>query len=151
MKKLSVIFMALIAALVLAGCKSTGNQEAVNESFKKVYTTYSGIVNLDGAEDYTVAEGDTLTSIAKAKYGEDNGYYFPLIMVASKNVSDPELITPGANLVIPSYDANINDKEQAAKLKPYFKDIANVYKQKKTPGAADIREQVLLISEDLGK
>ena len=133
MKKLSLILVALVAALVLAGCKSTGNQEAVNESFKKVYTTYSGIVNLDGAENYTVATGDTLTSIAKAKYGASNGYYFPLIMVASENVSDPELITPGTKLVIPDYNANINDKEQAAKLKPYFKDIANVYKQKKTP------------------
>ena len=132
MKKLSLVIMALTAALVLAGCKSTGNQDAVNESFKKVYNTYSGIVNLDGAENYTVKQGDTLTSIAKAKYGEDNGYYFPLIMVASENVSDPELITPGAKLVIPNYNANINDKEQAAKLKPYFKDIAGVYKQKKT-------------------
>ena len=120
MKKLSLVIMALTAALVLAGCKSTGNQDAVNESFKKVYNTYSGIVNLDGAENYTVKQGDTLTSIAKAKYGEDNGYYFPLIMVASENVSDPELITPGAKLVIPNYNANINDKEQAAKLKPYF-------------------------------
>ena len=151
MKKLSLVIMALVAALVLAGCKSTGNQEAVNESFKKVYSTYSGIVNLDGAENYKVAEGDTLTSIAKAKYGDNNGYYFPLIMVASKNVSDPELITPGTSLVIPDYNANINDKEQAARLKPYFKDIANVYKQKKTPGAKDIREQLLLIAEDLGK
>ena len=151
MKKLSLSLVALVAALVLAGCKSTGNQEAVNESFKKVYTTYSGIVNLDGAENYTVATGDTLTSIAKAKYGASNGYYFPLIMVASENVSDPELITPGTKLVIPDYNANINDKEQAAKLKPYFKDIANVYKQKKTPAAADIREQLLIISEDLGK
>ena len=78
-------------------------------------------------------------------------YYFPLIMVASSNVSDPELISPGAKLVIPDYNANINDKAQAAKLKPYFKDIANVYKQKKTPGAPDIREQLLIISENLGK
>ena len=151
MKKLSLVIMALTAALVLAGCKSTGNQDAVNESFKKVYNTYSGIVNLDGAENYTVKQGDTLTSIAKAKYGEDNGYYFPLIMVASENVSDPELITPGTKLVIPNYNANINDKEQAAKLKPYFKDIADVYKQKKSHGAKDIREQLLLIAEDLGK
>ena len=151
MKKLSLVIMALTAALVLAGCKSTGNQDAVNESFKKVYNTYSGIVNLDGAKNYTVETGDTLTSISKKVYGEDNGYYFPLIMVASKNVSDPELITPGTELVVPDYNANINDKEQAARLKPYFKDIAGVYKQKKTPGAADIREQLLIISEDLGK
>ena len=70
MKKLSLIITALLAALVLAGCKSTGNQEAVNESFKKVYNDYAGIVNLEGAQNYTVAKGDTLTSIAKAKYGE---------------------------------------------------------------------------------
>ncbi|MBP5603757.1 MAG: LysM peptidoglycan-binding domain-containing protein [Treponema sp.] len=151
MKKLSLVIMALVVGLVLAGCKTTKDQDAVNESFKKVYSNYSGIVNLDGAENYTVAEGDTLTSIAKAKYGPSNGYYFPLIMVASKNVSDPELISPGATLVIPDYNANINDKAQAAKLKPYFKDIAGVYKLKDTPGAADIREQLLLISEDLGK
>ena len=32
MKKFSLVIMALVAALVLAGCKSTGNQDAVQES-----------------------------------------------------------------------------------------------------------------------
>lgn len=153
MKKITLALLALITVIGLASCKSTGaSQEKVNDSFYKVYHNYSSVVNLEGAKTYTVVSGDTLTAITKQFYGDKNGYYFPLIMIASnEKVLDPDFIEPGMELTIPDFDKNIKDTEQAKLLKPYFKDIANVYKIKSTPSAADIREKLLEISESLGK
>ena len=72
-------------------------------------------------------------------------------MLASKNVvQDPELIRPGMKLTIPSLERNINNVEKAKVLSPYFKDIAGVYKQKKTKAAPDIRAHLTDISTELG-
>ncbi|MCR4631752.1 MAG: LysM peptidoglycan-binding domain-containing protein [Treponema sp.] len=153
MKKITLSLITLIAAIGLASCKTTGaTQEDVNSSFSKVYKNYSELVNLEGASTYTVVSGDTLTAISKKFYGNTNGYYFPLIMLASnETVLDPDLIEPGMELTIPDFDKNIRNSTQAKNLKPYFKDIANVYKLKTTNGAADIRDRLIEISNELGK
>ncbi|WP_294429936.1 LysM peptidoglycan-binding domain-containing protein [uncultured Treponema sp.] len=161
MKKIVIALMAAIATIGMISCASTSTmddsakkQAEINKSFDKVYTTYADALVLEGAEVYQVKKGDTLTSITKTFYAgkDENGYYFPLIMLASRNVvSDPELITPGMKLTIPNFDANINDKAVALKLKPYFKDLAEVYRQKATPAAEDIRPHLIEISEQLGK
>ena len=159
MKKISLLFMSMLVAFSMISCTSTSTmdsgskkQAAINKSFEKVYNNYSNALVLDGAQVYEVKRGDTLTSITKAFYvGKDeNGYYFPLIMLASHNVvSDPELITPGMKLTIPDFDKNIKDKAVAKKLSPYFKDLSGVYKEKDTPAAADILPHLLEISEQL--
>ena len=163
MKKITVVLLSLVAAIGMIACSSTSSmngsakskkQAAINKSFEKVYSSYADVLVLDGAETYEVQQGDTLTSITKTFYAgkDENGYYFPLIMLASHNVvSDPEFIAPGMKLTIPNFDANINDKAVATKLKPYFKDLAGVYKQKKTAAAEDIRPHLLEISDQLGK
>ena len=43
------------------------------------------------------------------------------------------------------------DKEVAKTLSAYFKDVANVYKKKKTEAAPDIRQHLLEISAELAK
>ena len=71
-------------------------------------------------------------------------------MLASKDVvKDPEMIRPGMQLTIPSLEKNIKDADRAKVLSAYFKDIAGVYKQKKTKAATDIRENLLQISTEL--
>ncbi len=147
------VALALGLAFSFASCKSSApSQEVINESFGKVYKNYSGIVNLEGAQNYTVQSGDTLTAISKNFYGQENGYYFPLIMVASYEVVlDPDLITPGMELVIPDFDSNINDEEIAAKLSPYFRDVSNIYKLKDTEAAPVTRENLLKISDELAE
>ena len=161
MKKITLLFLSLIAAVSMIACTSTSTmddgakkQAEFNKSLDKVYGTYANDLVLDGAEYYEVKSGDTLTAITKKFYvGKDeNGYYFPLIMLASRDVvKDPELIEPGMKLTIPNFDANINDKEVAKKLSPYFKELAEVYKQKDTQAAADILPHLIEISETLGK
>ncbi|MCR4822588.1 MAG: LysM peptidoglycan-binding domain-containing protein [Treponema sp.] len=161
MKKILVTLLSLFAVFGLLSCSSTSHmdeaskkQAAINQSFEKVYSSYYSALVLEGAETYEVKEGDTLTAITKKFYAgkDENGYYFPLIMLASHNVvKDPELIRPGMKLTIPNFDANINDKAVAKNLKPYFKDLAGVYKEKATPAAEDIRPRLIEISENLGK
>ncbi|MCR4733575.1 MAG: LysM peptidoglycan-binding domain-containing protein [Treponema sp.] len=153
MKKICLALATLIAVISLVACKSAqATQEDIDKSFYKVYTDYVELVNLDGAESYTVESGDTLTAICKKLYGAGNGYYFPLIMMVSTDtVLDPDLIEPGMILTIPNFDINITNKDQAKKLKPYFKEVADVYKLKTTASAPDIRENLLAISESLGE
>ena len=161
MKKIALVLFSLVAAFGLFSCGSTATmdlsakkQAEINKSFDKVYSTHASSLVLEGAESYKVKKGDTLTSITKKFYAgkDENGYFFPLIMLASRNVvSDPELITPGMQLTIPNFDANVNDKAVAKKLKPYFIDLAGVYEQKGTKSAIDIRPHLLEIADLLGK
>lgn len=162
MKKIAIIVMSMITAFAMLSCSSTpstmdegaARQAAINQSFDKVYGAHASSLNLDGAKTYTVKKGDTLTSITKKFYAgkDENGYYFPLIMLASRNVvSDPELITPGMKLTIPDFDKNISDKANAKKFSAYFRDLSGVYKQKDTPAAADILPHLIEIADELGK
>ena len=151
MKKIIISIFAAVLAFGFVACISTNQVQDLSDSFNKVYDNYLDALDLTGADTYTVKQGDTLTSITKAAYGDDKGYYFPLIMLASKDVvQDPEMIRPGMKLTIPSLERNINNAEKAKVLSPYFKDIAGVYKQKKTKAAPDIRSHLTDISTELG-
>lgn len=150
MKKISIL-LVLAVVLGMASCKSApASQETVNKAFETVYVTYSDISLADGATKYEVKSGDTLTAIAKANFGEGNGYYFPLIMLASSEVvQDPDLIAPGMVLVIPDFDKAMNNASIKPRIKSFFKDISDVYKKKSTPAADKTRQELLNISKSL--
>jgi hypothetical protein len=133
MKKLWLLMLA--AASLLGACKSApaDEQEDVNLSFETVYNKYEGRLILDGATDYVVVSGDTLTRISRTNYGADNGYYFPLIMLASNHVvQDPDLIEPGMRLSIPDLQRNLDDSGARQAMKDFFIEIADVYEWKST-------------------
>jgi LysM repeat protein len=152
MKNLSYFLAALFFVLFASACRSapvpedggaaqtevtaaSGEDSADNEEADRtlllgIYNGYQGIV-LDGAKEYTVKRGDTLSQIAKANYGQDNGYYFPLIMFASKVVvADPDKIKPEQKLTIPNLQNNLNDKFARSHLKSLLLDIAFIYDYK---------------------
>ncbi|MBQ9623047.1 MAG: LysM peptidoglycan-binding domain-containing protein [Treponema sp.] len=160
MKKIVLLLASLLTLFGMVACTSTSTmddsarkkQAAVNKAFDQVYSTHESSLVLEGAKYYQVKKGDTLTSITKKFYaGHDaNGYYFPLIMLASHNVvSDPELITPGMRLTIPDFEKNINDKSKSQQFSAYFRDLTEVYKQKDTPAAADILPHLFEIADQL--
>lgn len=131
------------------GDGNTGQKE-VNEAFEGVYNQYEQFLIMDGSKEYRVKYGDTLSSIAKELYGKDNGYYFPLIMLASsKTVLDPDLIEPGMMLNIPDLQRNLNESTIRGKLKQFFTEIADVYRQKNTATSAKTRTELLKIAESL--
>ena len=161
MKKIILLALSLVTVFGMISCTTTSTmdpaamkQAAINKSFDQVYSSHAGNLVMDGAKTYTVKKGDTLTSITKTFYAGDdeNGYYFPIIMLASRNVvSDPELITPGMKLTIPNFEKNIKDKAVAKKMSSFFRDLTGVYRQKDTPAAADILPHLIEIADLLAK
>jgi hypothetical protein len=100
------------------------------------YDDSDGLV-LSGASNYTVVKGDTLANITAAKYGGTNMYFFPLIRLAnSGSVSDPDLIEPGTNLVIPPLQANLNSKSASALIRAEMQRTASQYDRQGKPKAA---------------
>jgi LysM repeat protein len=114
---------------------------------EQVYEEHSGDLILEGAKSYTVVRTDTLSKITRSNYGGRNGYYFPLIMLASQDVvKDPDLIEPGIKLTIPDLQKNLNDPGARQKIKEFLNDIANVYN---TKGKAVTRDQLRELAASL--
>jgi hypothetical protein len=94
---------------------------------------------LDGAETYTVVEGDTLSDISRSKY--QNGFYYPLIMMAAEDIiQDQDLIEPGMVLTIPRLQANLNDARARASMKKYFLEIAVITDRIRPEDAEGLRK-----------
>ena len=125
-------------------------QEKVEEILEEVFQNHSQTLVLEGAKEYKVKYGDTLSKIAKNFYGKDKGYYFPIIMLASADtVQDPDTIEPGMVLTIPDLNKNLKETAVQPKLKAFFTEIADVYKTKKTASAATIRRELQKIAQSI--
>jgi hypothetical protein len=138
MKKLWCFFMAILLAFCLSSCAS--KQGTIQEephtaaSFETVYDTYRPELILEGAGRYKVVKGDTLSAITRRQYGAGNGYFFPLIMLASSDVVlDPDLIEPDMILAIPDLQRNLDNPKARGKIKAFLIDIAGIYEQKASP------------------
>jgi len=93
---------------------------------------------LNGSETYTVVWGDTLTKIARSKYG--NGFYYPLILMASINViKDQDRIIPGMRLTIPRLQANLDDPRARASMKRFILETASITEHKRPRDATGLR------------
>jgi hypothetical protein len=153
MKKFLCVMAVFLPVFLTSACKSTPvaapdadgeDASAVEEvDMLVIYKAYPGII-VDGAKDYTVKYGDTLVKIARAFYGDDNGYFFPLIMAASQlAASDPDMIIPGEKLTLPDLSVNLNDPDSRMQLKSLMLDIAHIYSGKAdaTGGPRKLRYQ----------
>ena len=137
MKKTWVlVVMVIIIGLVLAvsACKSKPEvKKTAEEAFQEVYDHYRKDLILDGAENYTVVSGDTLVGISRRFYtdkvaeGQNAGFYYPVIMLASsKTVLDPDKIAPGMELIIPDLEKNLADNNAKSSIKKFLGDIAGI-------------------------
>ncbi|MDR1128782.1 MAG: LysM peptidoglycan-binding domain-containing protein [Treponema sp.] len=139
------IFLALIAlaALFAISCKSAPPAEPEPEPPKQEHTddkfinAYEAVLPIiyDGAQNYTVKPGDTLTRIARLFYGRRNAFFFPLIMAASKekqtvDIVDPDMIQPGMGLVVPDLELNLAQPDIKARIKTLLDSVAKIYKEK---------------------
>jgi hypothetical protein len=126
----SLVFLSLSCTSTEAAVQEEAPQD-VSIAFERVYNTYRSTLILDGAETYTVVSGDFLAAIARRFYGSGNGYFFPLIMLASSDVVlDPELIEPGMELAVPDLQRNLDDPVARESIEAFLRDIAGVYEQK---------------------
>jgi len=128
MKKTVLVTVLVISVLLAASCKSTGGQAGgtvTDETFSRVYNKYANRLILEGAQSYTVKSGDTLAHIARSLYND--GYYYPVIMLASRDVVlDPDKIQPGMTLTIPDLQKNLDNSGAKSAIKGVTLDCADI-------------------------
>ena len=152
MKKIVVVFVVILTALMLFSCGSAPasprlegevTQERVNEVLGQIYDIYRGRLDLTGAQEHIVVSGDTLSAITRRFYGNltnvgdagtNNGFHFPVIMMATgSHIVDPELIEPGMRLVIPDLRRNLDNPNSRQAIKDTLINVAHVYERKGRP------------------
>ena len=103
---------------------------------RETYNRHSTGVILDGAETYTVKEGDTLVSISREFY--QDGSYYPLIMMVSEEITDPDMIFPGMHLTVPVLRTNLDDSRAKEGINRSFADTARIEEQRSRHGTAQL-------------
>jgi LysM repeat protein len=165
MKKFTIGLLVCVLAFAALSCKSTSSgvnlegeitQEKVDSALTQIYDTYRTKLIMDGAQDYTVAAGDTLTAITRKHYGPltevgeagpNNGFYFPVIMMAADSeIVDPDKIEPGMKLKIVDLKKNLANPVSRAAIKDCLKDVAYVYNKK---GSAVTEEGLTKLANSL--
>ena len=150
MKKILVVLTLILCVMMIPSCKTApiNTQEERDKAFGKVYDQYTGSLILDGATTYTVVSGNTLSAIAKQEYNE--GFYFPIIMLASKDVVlDPDQIQPGMKLTVPNLQKNLDDAKAKGKIKSYLNEIAKVYDRRTENWASGTAEGLRKLADTL--
>jgi hypothetical protein len=123
-----------LLCLVLCSCASRLTEGEA--AFKGVYAAHKGKIVLKGKQPYRVQIGDSPTGIARAAYGEQNGFYFPLIMLASwRTVLEPAAIEPGMKLTVPDLQRNLTNGDARAALKALLLDTAALYAHQGDPAS----------------
>jgi len=109
-----------------AGTTGQGRQLEAIEI--RLVPSSGGDLVLDGATNYRVVRGDSLSKIAQARYG--NMWYFPLIRLANAGVvSNPDVIEVGTNLVIPNLQRNLENSGAKQALDNEMRATADNYAQ----------------------
>ena len=90
MKKIIITILAAALAFGFVACKSTNQVQDLSDSFNKVYDNYLDVLDLSGAETYTVKKGDILSAIAQR-----NGTTVDAIMKLNPQIKNPNRIYPG--------------------------------------------------------
>jgi len=136
-KKIILAMVLILSVMVVMACasKPITTQQETDDALKKVYQKYKNDLIIDGAEPYTVVSGDTLSRISREKY--NNGFYFPLIMLASSEiVLDPDRIDPDMVLTVPDLQVNLDDAKARGRIKSFLGDIAKIEDRRNRPADA---------------
>ena len=132
MKKVLVSVLLILALLMAVSCKTS---PATDETFGKIYDKYIDRLILDGAAEYTVKGGDSLSKISQTFYNDQ--FYYPVIMLASRNVVlDPDKIQPGMVLIIPDLQKNLQDTRAKAAIKGVITDCIPIEKERRGDSSA---------------
>jgi hypothetical protein len=121
--------IAVVLAAVLVGPLMAEDAPAPQgKAIVSPFMDFEKDVIKDNAIAYEVKKGDTLSSIARKFYGDDNGWYFPLIMLGSgTTVREPDYILPKMELQIPDLQLNLKDEAARENLKQFMLEVAEIY------------------------
>ena len=141
MKK-TILFTILIVSFALVfACKSQPKPQQPQlteqeKAFKAVADRYREGLILEGAENYTVVSGDTLSALSRSRY--ENGLYYPVIMLASSDVVlDPDKLETGMELKIPDLQKNLDDSKARANIKKFLGEVAELSENRNRPEDAE--------------
>jgi hypothetical protein len=150
MKKLFIGMSLCLSVLLVLACASKPpravaavdddspitTQAQADEALREVYNEYKSDIILEGAKSYTVVKGDRLVDISRREYS--NGFYFPLIMLASSDVVlDPDKIEPGMKLTIPDLQRNLSNAKAKERIKSFLREIADFEVRRNRPPDAE--------------
>jgi len=128
MKKILLVTALVLSIMLVMGCKSMA---PTDEDYVRLYDKSTGLI-LDGAKEYIVKHGDTLHDIAHKEMG--NGFYYPIIMLASRGVVvNPDKILPDMKLTIPDLEKNKADENAKKSMKNCLLGFADLEKNKAKP------------------
>jgi hypothetical protein len=146
MRKALFMFVVFQLSQSVMSCVSTdltGEQKAVLLAFEEVYDSYKTDFILDDAQTYTVMEGDTLPAIIRRIYGAGNGYFFPLVVLASRDIIlNTDVLKPGMKLTIPNLNKNLSDPDTRQSLKYFLYDVADIYEKKEAAETQEYKKQL---------
>ena len=129
MKKIIFTTALIICVMLTVSCKSTPKD--MDEQYIDLYDANTGL-DFTGAGTYTVKKGDTLSEISK--YAYNDGFYYPVIMLASRGVIiNPDKIQPGMELTIPDLERNKANANRRKSMKNCLNGFANIEKNKSNP------------------
>ena len=129
MKRIVLPALLIISVMLAVSCKSPPKD--VDEQYKNLYDANTGL-DFTGASTYTVKKGDTLSEISKHFY--DDGYYYPIIMLASRGVViNPDKILPGMELTLPDLERNKANPNGRKAMKNCLNGFATIEKNKDNP------------------
>jgi len=129
MKKIIFLSALIVCLMLTVSCKSCPKD--MDEQYSNLYDANTGL-DLTGAGTYTVKSGDTLSNISKHAYND--GFYYPVIMLASRGVViNPDKIKPGMELIIPDLERNKADPAGRKSMKNCLNGFANIEKIKPNP------------------
>jgi hypothetical protein len=129
MKKLLLTAALIVSVMLVMSCKSTPKD--YDAKYTKLYDANTGL-DLTGAGNYIVKEGDTLSDISR--YAYNDGFYYPIIMLASRGVVvNPDKIRPGMLLTLPDLERNKANVTSRRSMKNCLNGFANIEKTKLNP------------------
>jgi hypothetical protein len=137
MKKAVLIGALVLSVMAVLACKSQPEPKSAEDELKDLYARYSGALILEGARIYTVVPGDTLSGIA-AKSEYRSGFYYPIILLASRDVVvDVDKIEPDMQLIIPDLQKNLDDPKARANIKQFLLEVAKIEDERDRPQTAE--------------
>jgi phage tail protein X len=129
MKKFVLTAALIISVMLVVSCNS--GPKDMDERYRDLYDANTGL-DLTGAGIYTVKDGDTLSAISRKFYND--GFYYPIIMLASRGVViNPDKIRPGMELTIPDLERNKANDDSRKSMKNCLNGFAAIEKIKPNP------------------
>jgi hypothetical protein len=129
MKKMLLTAALILSVMLVMSCKSTPKD--YDSAYTKLYDANTGL-DLTGAGNYTVKEGDTLSDISR--YAYNDGFYYPIIMLASRGVVvNPDKIRPGMLLTLPDLERNKANADSRKSMKNCLNGFASIERTKVNP------------------